>query len=498
MGVETKCRLFETENAMPPPISRILNFIDGEHKEPVSLQYFDNVDPALGQAYGLVPDSDKNDLDNAVTAARRAFPPWRDTSAERRAAMLARLADLIEQRLEDFVRAECIDTGKPLWLCRRVDIPRSIANLRAFAGAAVTFSGQSFQNAFSHSYTLRQPIGVVGTISPWNLPLLLFTWKLSPALASGNCVIAKPSEVTPMTAHMLSHLVNEAGFPKGVINILHGKGARIGAAITTHPDIAAISFTGGTATGMEIYNNAARQFKKVSLELGGKNPTIVFEDADWKKAVEGAKTAAFANQGQVCLCGSRILVQASVYDKFKTDFIDQAKTIAIGDPLQESTRHGAMASKAHMEKVLRYIDLAREEGGIILLGGKRRVLQGRCGDGYFIEPTVIEGLSHTCRTNQEEIFGPVATLIPFTTEDEALKVANSTTYGLAASVWTQNPERARRVAARIESGIVWINCWNVRDLDTPFGGVKKSGIGREGKLRAMEFFTDEKTVTAPR
>ena len=412
--------------------------------------------------------------------------------------MLGKLAELIEQRIEDFVRAECIDTGKPLWLCRTIDIPRSIANLRAFASAALSFSGQSFRNDVSQSYTLRQPIGVVATISPWNLPLLLFTWKMAPALASGNCVIAKPSEVTPMTAYLLSQLVNEAGFPRGVINILHGKGARIGAAITTHPDIAAISFTGGTVTGMEIYNNAARQFKKVSLELGGKNPTIIFEDADWKKAVEGAKTAAFANQGQVCLCGSRILVHAPVYEKFKADFIEQSRSIVIGDPLHESTRHGAMVSKAHMEKVLKCIDVAREEGGAILMGGKRRMLEGRCQDGYFIEPTVIEGLPPTCRTNQEEIFRPGGNADPFPTEEEALKIANSTRYGLAASVWTQNPERARRVAARIESGIVWINCWNVRDLDTPFGGVKKSGIGREGKWRAMEFFTEEKTVTALR
>jgi aminomuconate-semialdehyde/2-hydroxymuconate-6-semialdehyde dehydrogenase len=483
---------------MPAATSRILNFIAGEHREPVSQEYFDNVDPALGRPYGLVPDSDKNDLDFAVTAARQAFPAWRDTSAEQRAAMLNRLAELIELRLEDFVRAECVDTGKPLWLCRTIDIPRSIANLRAFASAALSFTGQSFRNDVSQSYTLRQPIGVVATISPWNLPLLLFTWKMAPAIAAGNCVIAKPSEVTPMTAYLLSQLVNDAGFPRGVVNILQGKGAKIGAAITTHPDIAAISFTGGTVTGMEIYNNAARQFKKVSLELGGKNPTIVFDDADWTKAVEGAKTAAFANQGQVCLCGSRILIHAPVYEKFKADFIEQSRSILIGDPLHESTRHGAMVSKAHMEKVLKCIDLAREEGGAILMGGRRRTLEGRCRDGYFIEPTVIEGLPPTCRTNQEEIFGPVATLIPFETEDEALKIANSTSYGLAASVWTQNPERARRVAARIESGIVWLNCWNVRDLDTPFGGVKKSGIGREGKMRTMEFFTDEKTVTALR
>src|SRR6516162_8904060 len=375
MGVETKYRVFETENAMPPPISRILNFIDGEHKEPVSLQHFDNVDPALGQAYSLVPDSDKNDLDNAVTAARRAFPAWRDTSAQKRAAMLARLADLIEQRLEDFVRAECIDTGKPIWLCRSVDIPRSIANLRAFAGTARTFSGQSFQNDFSQSYTLRQPIGVVATISPWNLPLLLFTWKLAPALASGNCVIAKPSEVTPMTAYMLSKLAEEAGFPKGVLNVIHGRGARIGAAITRHPRIPAISFTGGTVTGREIYGTASRLLKKVSLELGGKNPTIIFADAKWDAALQGASAAAFTNQGQICLCGSRILVQETAYERFRDDFVELARGLEAGDPLEEGAAQGAVVSRPHMEKILSCIDQARREGGRILCGGRQLFLK---------------------------------------------------------------------------------------------------------------------------
>jgi aminomuconate-semialdehyde/2-hydroxymuconate-6-semialdehyde dehydrogenase len=379
-----------------------------------------------------------------------------------------------------------------------MDIPRSIANLRFFAEAGKEFAGERFKNDKSESYTLRQPFGVVATISPWNLPLLLFTWKLAPALASGNCVIAKPSEVTPMTAYMLSTLANDAGFPKGVLNIIHGKGAKIGAAITKHPSIPAISFTGGTATGTEIYSTGAKQLKKISLELGGKNPTIVFDDADFEIALEGAKTAAFANQGQICLCGSRLLVQDTIYEKFKEALVKKAEAIKIGDPLEAETRHGAAVSKPHMEKVLGYIELAKKEGGKILTGGKRRIVDGRCKGGYFIEPTIIEGLPATCRTNQEEIFGPVVTLIPFRTEDEAIALANSTEYGLAASVWTKNNDRAKRVAAKLESGIVWVNCWNLRDLNTPFGGMKKSGVGREGGKRAMEFFTEEKTVTQPR
>lgn len=475
----------------------ISNFIDGALVDPVSKNTFDTIDPALGVAYGQVPDSDERDLELAVAVAEKAFLAWKETTPAQRAGCLQKLADLIEARLEAFARAESIDTGKPIWLTRSVDIPRSIANLRAFADALGSFGGQRFENERSKSYTLRQPIGVVATISPWNLPLLLFTWKIAPALAAGNCVIAKPSEVTPVTAYMLSQLINEAGFPKGVFQVVHGKGPKIGAAITNHPRIAAISFTGGTATGTEIYSGAARLLKKVSLELGGKNPTLVFADADWQKTLDGVLAAAFTNQGQVCLCGSRILVQASVYERFKTDFVNRARAIAIGDPLEETTRHGAMVSKAHMEKVLSYIELAKQEGGTVLAGGGQRKIEGRCRNGYFIEPTVIEGLPAACRTNQEEIFGPVVTLLPFETEEEAVAIANATPYGLAASVWTQDNALASRMAQQIESGIVWINCWNLRDLNTPFGGVKKSGVGREGKWRALEFFTEEKTVTMP-
>lgn len=478
-------------------LRKIQNFIGGELQDAVGGGFFDCEDPSTGQPYALVPDSDARDLDIAVAAAQKAAPVWGGMTADTRCAIMHKLASLMEKRQEDFIRAECIDNGKPIELCRAVDIPRAIANIRFFAEAGKEFEGDTFRNDKSFSYTLRQPFGVVSTISPWNLPLLLFTWKLAPALASGNCVIAKPSEVTPMTAFMLSELAEEAGFPKGVLNVVHGKGAKIGAAITTHPGIPAISFTGGTATGKDIYGKASQLLKKVSLELGGKNPTIIFDDAKWDAALNGALAAAFTNQGQICLCGSRILVQNTIFDKFRDAFVGKARGYVVGDPLDPKTTQGAVVSKAHMEKILSYIDLATREGGKILTGGKRLFLKGRCNTGYFIEPTVIEGLSPACRTNQEEIFGPVATLIPFVDEEDAIRIANGTQYGLAASVWTESKERARTVAAKLESGIVWLNCWNLRDLRTPFGGMKNSGVGREGGLRALEFFTEEKTVCQP-
>ncbi|MBU6476110.1 MAG: aldehyde dehydrogenase [Alphaproteobacteria bacterium] len=476
-------------------MQKILNFIGGEMRAPVSGRYFETDDPAVGAPYALVPDSGAEDLELAVAAAKKAFPAWRDTPAAGRAKALRNLADMIEKNRAGFARAECIDNGRPVAACTAVNIMRGSANLRFFADEAVRFSGEKFKTEKIESYTLPQPLGVVATISPWNLPMLLFTWKFAPALAAGNCVIAKPSEVTPMTAYMLANLANDAGIPGGVFNVLHGKGANIGAAITAHPDIPAISFTGGTVTGTTIYAAAARQLKKVSLELGGKNPTVVFNDADLDKTAEGAIAAGFSNQGQICLCGSRLLVQEGIYEDFKKAFIARAKEIKIGDPLLEETQHGPMVSKAHMEKVLDYIGLAQREGGKVLTGGKRCIVDGRCKGGWFIEPTIIEGLPMECRANQEEIFGPVVTIMPFKTEDEAVALANGVEYGLAASVWTEDRAKADRVAAKIESGIVWQNCWNARDLRTPFGGVKKSGVGREGGRRALEFFTEEKTIS---
>jgi aminomuconate-semialdehyde/2-hydroxymuconate-6-semialdehyde dehydrogenase len=344
------------------------------------------------------------------------------------------------------------------------------------------------------NYTVRQPIGIVGCISPWNLPLYLFTWKIAPALAAGNCVIAKPSEVTPVTAYLLSHICKEAGLPDGVLNIIHGVGNISGEAIVKHPDIKAISFTGSTKAGERIASLAAPKFKKLSLELGGKNPVIIFADCNWEKMMETTIQSSFRNQGEICLCGSRILIEETVYEKFKTEFVEKTKQLKVGDPLEETSKQGAIVSKIHFNKIIRCIDTAKQEGGKILCGGNAVKLAARCANGFFIEPTVIEGLGPDCETNQEEIFGPVVTLQSFHNEEEALQLANATQYGLAAIAWTQDVSKVNRVAAKVESGIVWVNCWLLRDLRTPFGGIKDSGIGREGGWEALRFFTETKNI----
>ncbi|REJ79130.1 MAG: aldehyde dehydrogenase family protein [Acidobacteria bacterium] len=474
---------------------RISNYIDGRHAEPSDGAYIDDIDPSIGEKYAEVPDSPPEDIDAAVSAARDAFPDWSTASPEFRHDQLIRLSIAIEDNLDRLARAECVDNGKPLSLACSVDIPRAVSNFKFYATAAMQFASESHSNSGSSiNYTLRQPIGVVGCISPWNLPLYLFTWKIAPALAAGNCVVAKPSEITPMTAFLLSELCSEAGFPEGVLNIVHGTGPKTGAAIVKHPDIGAISFTGGTKTGEWIASEAAPNFKKLSLELGGKNPNIIFADCDYEEMLETTVRSSFANQGQICLCGSRVFVEQPIYERFRDDFVRKIKALVVGDPLESGTNVGAVVSKPHMEKVLSYIDLAKEEGGSILTGGERVTLDGRCENGYFLRPTVIEGLAHDCRTNLEEIFGPVVTIMPFEDEEEVIGYANTVRYGLSSTVWTSDLSRAHRVAERLEAGIVWVNCWLLRDLRTPFGGVKDSGMGREGGFEALRFFTEEKNV----
>lgn len=455
----------------------------------------DNTDPSTNTVFSQIPDSDERDVQMAVDAAKQAFVGWSTMSVKKRSDLLLRIAALIEKNLQRFAEAESLDNGKPVWLAKQVDIPRASANFHFYATAALHLAAEThaMENT-AINYTLRQPIGIAGCISPWNLPLYLFTWKIAPALASGNCVVAKPSEITPVTAFLLSQFCIEAGLPAGVLNIIHGTGPRVGSAIVSHPDIPVISFTGGTKTGAEISRIAAPMFKKLSLELGGKNPNIIFADCDFDHAVATSIKSSFSNQGEICLCGSRIFIQRSIYDKFKEAFVSKIKGLKTGDPKDETNFLGAIVSQPHFEKILSYIDLAREEGGVILTGGKAIQPEGRCKEGFFIEPTVIENLPYNCRTNQEEIFGPVVTLTPFDTEEEVLMMANSTPYGLAATVWTTNLTKAHKVAAALHSGIVWINCWLLRDLRTPFGGVKQSGIGREGGFEALKFFTEEKNI----
>jgi aminomuconate-semialdehyde/2-hydroxymuconate-6-semialdehyde dehydrogenase len=478
----------------------IQNYINGELIAPTDGQYLDNVEPATGAIYSKIPQSNSDDLELAVNAAEASQNEWANLSAEQRSNLLLRLADEIDAASDELAKAEAIDNGKPISFAKNVDAYRSAANVRFFANAATQFASESHSMGnIGVNYTLRDPIGIVGCISPWNLPLYLFTWKIAPALATGNCVIAKPSEITPMTAYLFAKLCIKAGIPKGVINILHGTGPSIGSPMVSHKKIKAISFTGGSATGKNIASIAAPLLKKTSLELGGKNPTLVFadafaNDAEFDQVVSEVARAAFANQGQICLCGSRIYIERSIYEKFKAALINKVQRLTIGDPLQAETQHGALVSKAHMEKVLSYIALAKEEGGKIICGGNQIKLQGRCKDGFFVEPTIIEGLDINCRTNQEEIFGPVCTIQPFDTDEQALGLANGTEYGLATSVWSNNQKRCHFFAQHLAFGIVWFNTWLLRDLRTPFGGVKSSGMGREGGLEAMRFFTEPKNI----
>ena len=472
-----------------------MNYVDGVYCPPINEQYFDNINPATGEVYCLIPDSDENDLALVVKAAEKAFPIWSNMPAEERSKILVRFSEGIEKRMEQFVAAESKDNGKPITLARHVDIPRAVSNFHFFASAIIHFSSEShYMEGVGINYTTRKPIGIVACISPWNLPLYLFSWKIAPALAAGNCVIAKPSEITPYTATLLGEIATEAGLPPGVLNILNGTGVNIGDAMVRHPKISAISFTGGTATGEHIARTAAPMFKKLSLELGGKNPTIIFDDCDFDDALKTTIRSSFSNQGQICLCGSRIFVQKGIYEKFKEAFVAKVSTSIVSFPEDPKANLGAIVSESHLTKILTYIDLAKKEGGKVLTGGNRVFLPAPHDKGFYLEPTIFESLPYDCKTNQEEIFGPVVTIMPFETEEEVLMMANSTKYGLASSVWTTNVKKAHRMADQLNMGIVWVNAWLIRDLRTPFGGMKASGVGREGGLEALRFFTEPKNI----
>jgi aminomuconate-semialdehyde/2-hydroxymuconate-6-semialdehyde dehydrogenase len=473
----------------------LANYIGGQFRPPAGGEYLDNPEPATGRVFAKIPRSTAADVDAAAEAAKRAFDgPWRGTTAPERADFCDAIADGIEARIDEFAALESQDNGKPVWLARSIDIPRAIANFRFFAGAVRHQAAGCHDMGDAINYTLRHPLGPIGLITPWNLPLYLLSWKVAPSLACGNTVVAKPSELTPMTAHALCEVIHEAGLPEGVFNLIHGLGTEAGAPLVEHRDIAAISFTGGTLTGKRVGATASSAFKKLSLELGGKNPTLIFDDCDFDKAVAGAARAGFTNQGEICLCGSRILIQRGIYQRFVTALADTVGAMKVGDPSASDTKVGALVSAQHRDKVEGYVALAREEGGNILTGGQRPVLGAPFDQGYFFQPTVIDGLSPNCRTATEEIFGPVVTLHPFDTEAEAVQIANSVRYGLAASVWTTNLNRAHRVSRAIDTGMVWVNTWLKRDLRVPFGGVKDSGVGREGGWHSLDFYTEQKNI----
>ncbi len=476
-------------------MEKILNYIDGEFKAPIDDEWIDNYNPSIGEKYSLIPNSSAKDVQIAYQAAEKAFHDWSETSLQQRSDILERISSLITENLENLAKAEAIDNGKPLSLSTMIDIPRAASNFRFFANAITQFASEAHESTGFNAinFTLRQSIGVVGCISPWNLPLYLFTWKIAPALAAGNTVVAKPSEITPMTAYLLGDICTKAGLPKGVLNIVHGLGNTTGQAIVEHPNIKAISFTGGTATGAHIARTAAPMFKKLSLELGGKNPNLIFADCDYDTMLETTIKSSFANQGQICLCGSRIFVERTIYDKFKNDFIAKTKTLKVGQPLDSETNIGALVSKPHLEKVKSYIDIAKQEGGTILCGGEYVTVKNH-EKGYYLQPTIIEVNDVNCRLTQEEIFGPVVTIMPFDTDEEALALANNVRYGLSSTIWTNNLNRSMHLAKHIQAGIVWINTWMMRDLRTPFGGTKDSGVGREGGFEALRFFTEPKNV----
>lgn len=474
----------------------LLNYINGAFVPPRTGETLDDLNPATGETVTTVPKSGALDVEHAVRAANAARASWAATTLEERIEWLHRIADALEARSEDIARLESMDTGKPVSLARRVDAARSVSNFRFFAEHAATLETKVFESNGATNHVHRKPVGCVGLITPWNLPLYLLSWKVAPALVMGNTIVAKPSEMTPLTANLLAEVLHELNLPRGVFNLVHGLGPDVGQAMVAHPSVHAISFTGGTATGAIVAKTAAPMFKKLSLELGGKNATVVLEDAPLDTVLDGLVRASFTNAGQVCLCGSRILVHEGIKDAFVTGFVERVASLKVGDPSEETTDMGSVISHAHRDKVEGYIRLAIEEGGTVLTGGTsdEAPVDGAHPDGAFLRPTVIDGLPIDARCATEEIFGPVVTLHTFHSEDEAVAMANATDYGLAGSVWTGDPERGHRLAQRIDSGIVWVNTWLNRDLRTPFGGVKQSGVGREGGDWSLNFFSELSNV----
>lgn len=478
----------------PSDIPELRNLIGGELRAPLSGRWLDSYNPATGAVNARIPASDAQDAEAAIKAAKGAAQEWAKVSPEERSALLLNIADRLEQKLEALALAESQDNGKPLSLARSVDIPRAIQNFRFFASGVMHVASESHARPGFLNVTLRQPLGVGVCISPWNLPLYLLSWKIAPALAAGNCIIAKPSEVTPLSAWLLSEICREAGLPPGVLNVLHGTGPDLGPALCGHREVAAISFTGSTRTGADIATLAAPRFKKLSLEMGGKNAAVIFKDCDYEQMLNTVLRSGFSNQGQICLCTSRLLIERPLYERFRDDLVARVTALKVGDPLEAGTDQGAVVSKVHQDKILAYLALAEREGGRILCGGEAIKLSGRCAEGWFVAPTVIENLGPDARCNREEIFGPVVTLQPFDTDEEALYLANAGDYGLAASVWTDSLTRAQRFARELTAGIIWVNCWMARDLRTPFGGLRDSGVGREGGWEAFRFWSEPKNV----
>lgn len=469
-----------------------LHYINGEYVPSLDGGTFENINPATTDVIGEIAKGTKADVDLAIAVAKDArHGAWKTMPLAERSKIIRKIGDLILENLETLAELESLDTGKPHSLSKSLDIPRAAYNFHFFADYMTTTGQESFQqdNIAVH-YAVRKPVGVVGLINPWNLPLLLMTWKLAPALAAGNTVVMKPSEVTPMTATFIADLCTQAGVPKGVVNLVHGFGDA-GEALSLSPDVDAIAFTGETVTGTAIMKASAPSLKKLSFELGGKNPNVIFESANIEEAIETSIRSSFLNQGEVCLCGSRVYVHESVYDDFVNGLVEKTKNLKIGDPFNDDTFVGALVSKEHYEKVLSYLDLAKEEGGEFLTGGQANTSF----DGYFINPTIITGLTKNSRCVNEEIFGPVITILPFSTDEEVLQQINDTSYGLAATIWTTDLKQAHTIAGQIEAGIIWVNTWFLRDLRTPFGGMKNSGIGREGGVHSLDFYTELSNIT---